>query len=640
MRTDARSITVAAAIAAALLTRADVTRACGEEFDVELLSQRTSTLLELQPGVFLSDASTLVPAPARPFTVTSDPEPEGVRERGGVEERALYERGARAFAAADHDAARAAFTALLALPRDQRRHRSTWAAYMLGRIAQGDQAIAAYRQVRSLASDGFLDELGLAASSLGQEARIHYDATDVAAAVRLYAEQAAHGDPTGATSLLFVARTQAIRAEGRRALLADPVGQRLLATYLFTRADELAEDQRGQLWHALTEVRAISGADRLAAAAYREGRWELAERLARQDAQAPRSKWVLAKLALRAGDDATAERLLAEASSAMAVCDEHDHVAREARARVQSERTIVALSGGHSIFAMALAWEARRTYPTDTAYVAERVLTIDELRGFVDTLPWSTEDPDEEDWSITAASLRHLLARRLMRAERFSEAAPYFTPERRVIAQQYATAIERGRGDGDRIERARALFEASGLARRHGLELLGTEHAPDWAIHGASFDRRGFDGEPELDDPRMTAGERARVAASAPSHPRRYHYRYLASALAEEAADLLPHQSHAFAATLCHATRYIFLIDEERKDALYTRYLREGPSVEFASSFGQTCPVPELERARRFLPAPPSRLPIVVGFLVLGLCALAGLTTYVGSHARRRGAIW
>jgi hypothetical protein len=105
------------------------------------------------------------PAPAPTLTV-----PEGLPG-----EFADYLRGAIAYRQKQPEAARQAWQALLQRPAEQRRQRSTWAAYMLGR-SYGDQnpteALRWFQQTRDLAKEGYADSLGLASASLGWEAQI------------------------------------------------------------------------------------------------------------------------------------------------------------------------------------------------------------------------------------------------------------------------------------------------------------------------------------------------------------------------------------------------------------------------------------------------------------------------------------
>jgi hypothetical protein len=473
---------------------------------------------------------------------------------------------------------------------------------MLGRVRGDAAAVAAYQRVRALAGDGFEDALGLAASSLGQEARIHLQRGDTATAIALYAEQAALGHPDGAVSLLQVTRDLVHRGDERQ-LLGSPLGQRLLAIYLHARGYELTDAESDRVWRELAATDGVAGAGHLAAAAYRSARWDLAGRFAAAEPEAVESLWVRAKLALRDGDRAAAEGFLAGASGRCSVAGDDESDPNPVRDRIDGERAILALSGDRPVDALVAMWPARHRYPTDVAHIAERVLTIDELRTFVDGLSelprWNEPVP-----------IRDLLARRLMRDGRYLEALPYTAAEPRTDAALFASAMSRTR-TGDDFARAHALYEASRIARRHGMEILGTEHSPDWGAFDGAFDlgEYGLDGgwpSEEL-SPWVSRGERTRIARHVPAIDRRYHYRYLASQLAEQAADHLPPRSQAFAAVLCHATRYVFDIDADRRDHLYGRYVLQGATVDFASTFGQECPEPEFERARAMFPPPKPR---------------------------------
>ncbi len=89
--------------------------------------------------------------------------------------------------------------------------------------------------------------------------------------------------------------------------------------------------------------------------------------------------------------------------------------------------------------------------------------------------------------------------------------------------------------------------------------------------------------------------EATRVIASAPEIDQRFSYRYVASQLAEAAANLLPPRSHAYAETLCWAALFARR-DRARVDALYARYIRNG-----AEGFGgESCEEPDFHRARTF----------------------------------------
>jgi hypothetical protein len=96
--------------------------------------------------------------------------------------------------------------------------------------------------------------------------------------------------------------------------------------------------------------------------------------------------------------------------------------------------------------------------------------------------------------------------------------------------------------------------------------------------------------------PLATDAERQRLTAHAPPYPMRFHYRFTAAALAEEAAALVPPRSHAYATLLCHAAR--FSADEPaRVQSLWFTYVKNGAFIS-GMTFGQDCPEPDFERLR------------------------------------------
>ncbi|HOV59189.1 MAG TPA: hypothetical protein PLN91_15020, partial [Rhodanobacteraceae bacterium] len=331
--------------------------ACGPDFPSTLLADRGAALLELPEGSFDAEASRLVPPPQPAFTVVDrgawlwGPEPvtQVAVERGWLgdayervrlmrdqssaaaaaargeelpEEARQYTAGAVAFAGSDYAEARRRFERVLALPAPQQNRYGPLAQYSLARslllqeMPDVAAAAAAFQGVRERVAAGAQDPLGLAASSFGEEARLRLDAGDDAAAVALYAQQAALGSVYGRTSLLHMAR--AILAEPARLHRAvdDALTLRLLAAFLYSRADELdapVDDDAARTaapppasrritdFLAAAEQRGLAtlpGADRLAAVAYRSGDYALAKRLLTK-ADGGLADWLRAKLALR-----------------------------------------------------------------------------------------------------------------------------------------------------------------------------------------------------------------------------------------------------------------------------------------------------------------------------------------------------
>jgi hypothetical protein len=555
----------------------------------------------------------------------------------------LYTAGAVAFRHGDDAGAAARFAAVLALAPDTRKQRATWAAFMAGRVAaqQNDatKAAAMFALTRSFAVAGAPDPLGLAVASYGEEARPAFDiinpetvgATAVpvnasayhmvlSKAAALYAEQAARGSDSGVQSLRMIAENAFAASARMAAAVADPLLERLLVDYALARVyDESANDEGTpdagthltgvkpnpqvlQLVDAILHGGASSpaGADRLAALCYRMGRYDCAARMAARSDSAL-AEWVKAKLALQKGDMAIAAQHYAAASGAFP----NATLEPDNRTLVVGEGGVLALARGDYVDALATLWPVARTYWGDVAFIAERVLTVGELQSFVDAhapapaqksapaYAWydsSTQDPPRQ--------LRALLARRLMREGRYAAALSYFDdPKLQAEARAYARDLHEGATDWGRVDRAEALFEAATLAREQGMDILGTEIAPDMAVLQGEYDS-GM-GQDKPAGPYVTKDEGLRAAASLVRPDIRYHYRYVAVGEANAAADLLPHRSQAFAAVLCAADGWMKQTpgEDARVRAIWRRYVAQGPRVPFARRFGHNCPAPDFTRA-------------------------------------------
>jgi len=610
--------------------------ACGPDFPPHLLGDRASTLANLPQGAFALEASRLLPRPADTFAVVEDGEPEGARTGGGARETALYTAGAKAFEAGDIETARARFQAVLALPPEERRRFSTFAAFMLGRTTGAglEHEARRYAEVRELVRQGFEDPLGLAVASLGQEARLLLDGGDDAGAIRLYAEQAAHGSTSGVNSLLMVARGLTGDAARLKAALKDPLAQRMMATFVWTHGEDWvwgSLPEHGGLkgvLEALAAVPGLAGADRLAAGAWRAGRFDLAERFAGQE-DTPLASWVKAKLAVRRGDRAAAEEHLAKAAAGLPESEDWAGTLAvgllRPRARVEGERALLALVRG-DFPVSAERMLASCSWP-DVAQVAERVLTVEELQRLVTARPPTAEDACKPElgyywYSDTPAELntvdmrlRLLLARRLLRTGAGDKALEYFrgTPFEEPAAR-YVRALAEAKEAKDPFVQAQALYAAARLAREQGMELLGTDVAPDWGWVGGMFDLTGYElrvdlssGEEPLREELArtqlaTEAEQQRVKAHAAPHPVRFHYRSTAADLAEQAAARVPPRSQAYAMLLCHAARFTASNEPERTQRLWSTYVKNGPLLSERWAFGQVCPEPDFERARAMKP--------------------------------------
>lgn len=671
---------LALAIALAL-PLANQALACGPDFSLTLLDNRARTLAEMPENNFVFEATHLAPPiaglkPVSQATLVIYWEADNenyVRQREWVErdelgrdvaqrveqlralddpaqveaqagdlpeEQRLYIAGAVAFRR-DGEEASGYFRRLLALPADQRRARSTWAAYSLGRAqaemsrnlpasddvttdaeaeqrrqAHAQAAREAFQLTRQLVLDGFSDPLELAAASLGEEARVAKDAGDWGQAIRFYSNQAALNSSVGISSLKFLSSELAqMPVDQLRPLLEVPEVQQLLTIRLLTRigwdyeGQTEAEKPLVQLLLSLDEP-ALPNADRLATLAYQSGQYDTARRLLEKAGDSGLAWWIRAKVALHDGDITTATQAYAKASQAFPE-DESWAYRRDddgyletvkPHCRVDGERAVLALKRGDYLDALDMLYRSGEIYWEDTATLAERVLTADELKGFVDAKVPAPNPQDQAQGDAylprpIATLLRELLGRRLMREGRYDEAPAYFaTEELRTTAREYARARREAENRWTDIGQAEAYYTAAVLARWRGMELLGYEMSPDFKVYEGNY----YQLQVERQAPAGWLSEdEARRQNSALAEPnRRFHYRWVAADLAERAADRLPHTSQAFAAALCQASGWLEYRDLDSARRIYRRYVENGPFVEWAGNFGKTCEDPDFERAK------------------------------------------
>ena len=633
--------------------------ACGPDFPMRLLDNRGQSLAELPEGNFRFEISRLGHAVAGLKNVTETvynmEAPDYAEQREKAEqsgltaeqqtlvkqlrsltdahevesqgaslpaELTLYLAGAVAFNAGDHGLAAEYFQKVLALPADQRALRSTWAAYSSGRAlfamsAEADagpdllaQSRKAFEQTRQLSIDGFSDPLELGVASLGEEARVARTAGDWNRAIELYATQNLQGSAVGYTSLkLLVADLAALPEDQLAVLLKGKPVQQLVTASLISRLGWSFGDQPPNELKLIKLLQnstrgSLDNADRLAAVNYQQGDYASAKAFLEHAGDGGLAWWLRAKLAVRDGDKNAAAAAYAKAAQAFPQNEswgerrtpDWDFETLQPKCRVEGESAILALQRGDYLQAFDQLYRSKEIYWFDAATVAERVLTVDELKQYVDTQvpappPLTQQDRDNYVQLPVAAKLRNLLGRRLLREERYDEAPAYFE---NVELQHKARWYGQLRHDAESkwwpTKRAFAYYYAATLARFDGMELLGYELSPDYATFGGNYSLEA----PELKvGPLMTEGEVQRQQATVAQPDERFHYRFVATALASKAADHLPHSSQAFAAVLCEASSWGTSLQEQ--SAFYRRYVEEGPYVVWAGDFGHQCHYPDFQ---------------------------------------------
>ncbi len=578
----------------------------------------------------------------------------------------------------DKTIARQCWERLLARPAEERHFKSTWAAFMLGRSWEEEdfnKAAQCFQQVRDLARQGFADSAGLAAASLGLEARIYLHQEKFERAIELYLEQWATGDSSAVASLKFGAYAALHASDEALQTLAKNVhAQRVITAYLVARhsgdffspstestttADDgaehssrqnVAKDSAETGTHALScarrwldaveaaGVKDVESAEKLALAAYQNNEMDLAQRWIKRAPGSPVSQWLQAKLFLRAGKVQAAAALMANVAPRFPIeprgtneivpTSFKDDLFMRAEycypdivpvtRQVLGELGVLCLARRE--YSEALDALLRAGFWMDAAYVAERVLTTDELKAYVDAY-WprvsAAQIADEKEGyvyqvDICPATLRekirYLLARRLTRVIRGNEAQQYYpetwVPQFDALAQALTAGWDEARPAS---ERAKALVQAAFITRTNGMELIGTEVEPDWHIHDGAYQ----DG--------VTAGWRAtnveanilvaskdeldRAAQNHTDPEARFHYRYQAAFLAWEGVKLMPNNTDETARVLWTAGCWLKNRDPQTADIFYKALVRRNRRTALGAEADRRRWFPDLDENGNVIPS-------------------------------------
>jgi len=562
-------------------------------------------------------------------------------------EFADYHRGAGAFLNKNWDEARKAWEDLLKRPEQDRHYRTVWAAFMLGKLAlkTNDYQSASqwFERTREFAKAGFADSLGLAAESYGWEGRAEWKQEHPEKAAPLFLTQLALGDPSAVVSLKALIPDREpvegmlnygpesderstwndeqkkeeeqkdvskLKSAAQDSLLQRLITLHILATAtspdLYPSDSETAPVNRCARWLSILKeanLGRIEDAEYLGWVAYNNGDYKgAAHWLELSKGESGAALWLKAKLQLRTGRLADAANTMAKAWQSL----------RNSPAYTPTEGTDERWSE-YDYFPEGLHWGwgqsasgdlgglrlARGDFVqsldtlfkghlwNDAAFVAERVLTTNELKQYVDALPETPPPKEGEDYN---AKLKYLLGRRLVREHRYAEAGPYLSSPYDKVLEKYVKALKDGANEKlSKTERAHAWFTAAWLARYDGMELMGTEVAPDAFVDSGQFElpdlakqrRSGFyqqvsydkDGnEKKKNVPialKASQKEIQRLTANKIDPDTRFHYRLIAGALAIKAAELLPDNSEELADVVNQAGLWVKDRDEKTGNRYY-----------------------------------------------------------------------
>lgn len=579
----------------------------------------------------------------------------------------LYFQGALAFHKQHYAEAAAHFEAILALPPEARTFRTTWALFMLGRIAvvcQREPVYAAinpdlavdpqpwFDQLRAASAEGAIDTLNLAGGTYQQEALLASVKGDTVREMQSLARHVlVSNQETSAAALkdscVALAEGDSIPPE----VMADRLCRSALAAFAASHVREYSTHSERVLkaFQASDLERTPYEAGRLAWAAYSLGDFTQAAGFLAHAPEDPYSLWTQSRLHLREGN---VEEALAALSKAAPQFPREEIWGSYSvdfvdfsgpAATLNSEQGVLMLTRDRYVEALDFFLTGKSW--VDAAFVAENVLTLDELQIYFRTCReedrhqvtvadyWANnlydERPDfhhaEDDGDgdsppaqpVLLDRLSALIGRRMLREGRFDGASDYFPEHWKPLAQAYAQHRKAGTQSGKKAERGRHLAQAGHLLRIWGIELIGYEADPDFAYtEGALYyggtaalrqdlakwlatdnglievsaeeesaakavegegegegegeavaDEEIASVEPPIDLTPLypTAEERKRLAKYLAQPYQRWHYRYTAGQVFQEAADLLPDQREEKAQALYYGGTVLIKVAKDKE---------------------------------------------------------------------------
>lgn len=277
-------------------------------------------------------------------------------------------------------------------------------------------------------------------------------------------------------------------------------------------------------------------------------------------------------------------------------------------------------------FTGALQTFSKTDFWDDTAYIAEKLISVDELLtlqragkireriaphvvvGSEPKLPakWLSQLNEKYgNWFPATGEpiVKYLVARRLAREQYFKNAQQMLPPDLAAGLRLYVEALRRGHDRKlPKVQRAELLWQAAQIHRLLGLEFFGYETGPDYYAVGGSYvmrdltkfrnqkvwmddwihDDRILESEKQVPVFPATADETWRARHYGPKVDKRFHYRYTAADLAWEAASLMPDDDPKTAEVLCITGNWLMMRDPKAADRFYKALVRRNPNVPLA----------------------------------------------------------
>lgn len=571
-----------------------------------------------------------------------------------------YAEGARLLAIGDREAARGKWKTILERPVKERRLRGAWAAWMLAKTSSElPECLDWYERVEKEVSLGAIDLLEMRAAAKGWRApRLENPVEGLKLALEAFRNGRSQSVPD--LRMMSGKLLEKQNPEHLAAAAADPSVRKLInldlwATYdrsnshfaTFAETEEMEEtdeiDEQGgrstfpDAWLKALHDHATPPLEEGAALArslYAMGRYEESRQwLDLSNGSDPLAQWLRAKFDLRVGNLESANQHLTNAIKTYSEQDDWApaNLFREdwmttPRERVRSSQAKLLADAGVvrvslQDYTTALDFFMQAGYEEDAAYLAEQVLTTDELIGHVALVaprpadkeggvirenqgkfdhatltggPWNYEIRAYIQSLSEGERLRYLLARRLAREERLDEALAYMPKAYRAAFDHYRL-LDKARKSGSHKGPALAAitWEQARMHRNWGTRFFSTDVAPDGGLRGWNYPavdyaqfrvhREGWsytyaDGQMVVTDavdpmrravPAIHIDEVRRAKQHAIRYPYRFHYRYAAADLAWEAAKSLPDNDPQLAFLYHTAGLWIANRDPKAADRFY-----------------------------------------------------------------------
>ena len=512
---------------------------------------------------------------------------------------------------------------LLNLPPKERKYRTTWVYYMIGNLyslsGKYETAKKCYQAVRGSYRKGFKDTLGLAHATYKREFLSATSAADKlnaalkAVAYYLHAEDYERYDFIQLELYHYINKLQKSTTSIKPLLKDQYLKELIVAFNLGKKKDKAVTEMilNREIDAAVNNDNGSETVSRFAWSKYRDGDINSAKKLlkyAKKDDIL--TLWLSAKIAIYDGEDAKAAEYLRRWLKICTVNKDKLKDNRENSLFINSARAEKEIYGtlGNAIihtkdFKEALDCFIRAEDWLSTALVAEKLMSIKELTEYVDrrapeynkkllstiyTDIYTSEEDTEKP--LLYNNLRYLLARRLVRNNMLQSAITYMPPSLIPKLKELNHYIKQYNNRSlSNNQRAAGAYNAARIMRWYGMSLSGTELWPDYHYCEGEYDQITI--SPNWSKVRKMK-ELTEIAEKHSPEKRRFHYRFQACRLMQEASKLSENRRLKFLANL--AAGYW----------LYKKYPKTAdPFYKAASGFHEE-PLALILDQKRWFPAP------------------------------------